>query len=201
MRVVFDPKKISYEELLVLFWENHDPTQGMRQGNDSGTQYRSGKYCEFFVSIKVRFEAALNQPNQQLCQAHFLPDVFLGILWFSISKCLNTFENDQREIFFHFKICFISGIYTYGDIQLSLAKASRDAFHKELLKGKHTAHSNKITTEILPAKEFYYAEDYHQQYLHKNPGGYCGLGGVGASCPRGIKPKTDEKKDELWSEM
>ena len=91
----------------------------------------------------------------------------------------------------------VSGIYTYGDIQLSLAKASRDAFQKELLKGKHMVHSNKITTEILPAKEFYYAEDYHQQYLHKNPGGYCGLGGVGASCPRGIKPKTDEKKDEL----
>ena len=103
----------------------------------------------------------------------------------------------KEKFSFTLNCLLVSGIYTYGGIQLSLAKASKDAFQKELLKGKHSAHSNKITTEILPAKEFYYAEDYHQQYLHKNPGGYCGLGGVGASCPRGIKPKTDEKKDEL----
>ena len=92
---------------------------------------------------------------------------------------------------------FHVGIYTYGDLQLSLAKASKDAFQKELQKGNNTAYSDTITTEILPAKEFYYAEDYHQQYLYKNPGGYCGLGGVGASCPIGIKKKTDKQKDEL----
>ena len=113
--VVFDPKKLGYEELLKAFWEGHDPTQGMRQGNDSGTQYRSA-------------------------------------------------------------------IYTFDDFQLQAAKKSKDMFEKELQKKGFTS----ITTEIKAAPEFYYAEDYHQQYLGKNPNGYCGLGGTGVSCPVGI---------------
>ena len=110
--VVFDPAILPYEELLKVFWEGHDPTQGMRQGNDRGTQYRSG-------------------------------------------------------------------IYTFGDEQASLAAASKQAFQRALDKAGY----GEITTEILPAVEFFYAEDYHQQYLAKNPGGYCGLGGTGVSCP------------------
>jgi peptide-methionine (S)-S-oxide reductase len=113
--VVFDPTIVSYEDLLKTFWENHDPTQGMRQGNDAGTQYRSG-------------------------------------------------------------------IYYYNDAQRHAAEASRDMFQKELDRAGY----GRITTEILPAPEFYYAEDYHQQYLAKNPGGYCGLGGTGVSCPIGL---------------
>ena len=113
--VVFDPKVISYDDLLKVFWENHDPTQGMRQGNDAGTQYRSGIY---YV------------------------------------------DEDQRRA----------------------AERSRDAFQKQLTAAGYGA----ITTEILPAPEFYYAEDYHQQYLAKNPDGYCGLGGTGVTCPIGI---------------
>jgi peptide-methionine (S)-S-oxide reductase len=113
--VVFDPKVVSYEDLLKTFWENHDPTQGMRQGNDVGTQYRSG-------------------------------------------------------------------IYFYNDAQRRAAEASRDMFQKELDRAGY----GRITTEILTAPEFYYAEDYHQQYLAKNPGGYCGLGGTGVSCPVGL---------------
>jgi len=112
---IFDPKVTSYETLLKLFWENHDPTQGMRQGNDSGTQYRSGIYV---------FDAA------------------------------------QRE----------------------LALATKAAYEAKLRDAKFGA----ITTEILDAPEFYYAEDYHQQYLAKNPGGYCGIGGTGVSCPTGM---------------
>jgi peptide-methionine (S)-S-oxide reductase len=111
---VFDPTKTSYEQMLKVFWESHDPTQGMRQGNDVGTQYRSG-------------------------------------------------------------------IYWYDEAQRSAAEASRDAFQNELAK----AGLGLITTEILAAPEFYYAEGYHQQYLAKNPGGYCGLGGTGVSCPVG----------------
>jgi peptide-methionine (S)-S-oxide reductase len=113
--VVFDPKVVSYDELLKMFWENHDPTQGMRQGNDVGTQYRSG-------------------------------------------------------------------IYYYNDAQRRAAEASRDMFQKELDRAGY----GRVTTEILPAPQFYYAEDYHQQYLAKNPGGYCGLGGTGVSCPIGV---------------
>ena len=113
--VVFDPKVVSYEQLLARFWEGHDPTQGMRQGNDVGTQYRSG-------------------------------------------------------------------IYTYGDAQRNAALASRDRY-QEALAG---AGQGEITTEILDAPRFYYAEDYHQQYLAKVPGGYCGLGGTGVSCPVGL---------------
>jgi peptide-methionine (S)-S-oxide reductase len=113
--VVFDPKIVSYADLLKVFWDNHDPTQGMRQGNDVGTQYRSG-------------------------------------------------------------------IYYFDDEQRRAAEASRDAFQTELGKAGY----GTITTEILPAPEFYYAEDYHQQYLAKNPGGYCGLGGTGVSCPVGV---------------
>jgi peptide-methionine (S)-S-oxide reductase len=113
--VVFDPTVVSYEQLLRVFWEHHDPTQGMRQGNDTGTQYRSG-------------------------------------------------------------------IYTYGDAQRVAAEASRDAYQAEL----HRAGYGDITTEILAAPHFYFAEDYHQQYLAKNPGGYCGLGGTGVSCPTGL---------------
>jgi len=125
VRVVFDPKVISYEELLQVFWENHDPTQGMRQGNDRGTQYRSG-------------------------------------------------------------------IYYYKDEHRDIAEKSRDAYQEALKKSGH----GKITTEILKAKEFYYAEDYHQQYLHKNPNGYCGMGGTGVSCPIGLGKKM-ANKDEL----
>ena len=114
VRVVFDPKQIRYEELLRVFWESHDPTQGMRQGNDVGTQYRSG-------------------------------------------------------------------IYTYNDTQRQLALTSRDLFQQQLT----SAGFGPITTEIVDAPPFYYAEEYHQQYLAKNPGGYCGLGGTGVSCPAG----------------
>jgi len=114
--VVFDPNKVTYEDLLRTFWDNHDPTQGMRQGNDVGTQYRSG-------------------------------------------------------------------IYYYDDAQRIAAERSRDIFQAELAKARY----GRITTEIQPAPEFYYAEDYHQQYLAKNPGGYCGLGGTGVSCPVGIQ--------------
>jgi peptide-methionine (S)-S-oxide reductase len=117
--VVFDPAQTSYAEILKLFWENHDPTQGMRQGNDIGTQYRS------------------------------------AILWTSEA---------QREI----------------------AESTRDAFGQRL----HGAGYGEITTEIAQAGPFYYAEDYHQQYLHKNPMGYCGLGGTGVSCPIGLGAAT-----------
>ncbi|NIN35061.1 MAG: peptide-methionine (S)-S-oxide reductase MsrA [Gammaproteobacteria bacterium] len=109
--VIFDPVSISYESLLKVFWESHDPTQGMRQGNDTGTQYRSG-------------------------------------------------------------------IYTYNDKQLELAEVSKEHYQKQL----KNAGYQEITTEIISAPDFYYAEDYHQQYLAKNPGGYCGLGGTGISC-------------------
>jgi peptide-methionine (S)-S-oxide reductase len=113
--VVFDPGTTTYEAMLKVFWENHDPTQGMRQGNDAGTQYRSG-------------------------------------------------------------------IYYADEAQKRAAEASRDAFQKQL----STAGYGAVTTEIVPAPEFYYAEDYHQQYLAKNPDGYCGLGGTGVSCPIGV---------------
>jgi peptide-methionine (S)-S-oxide reductase len=113
--VVFDPAKVSYEELLKVFWEGHDPTQGMRQGNDVGTQYRSA-------------------------------------------------------------------IYTYSEQQRKSADASRDAYQKVLTDAGY----GQITTEIREAPEFYYAEDYHQQYLDKNPWGYCGVGGTGVSCPVGV---------------
>src|SRR5579862_9676746 len=114
--VVFDPAKTSYAEMLRLFWENHDPTQGMRQGNDVGSQYRS------------------------------------AILW-------DTQEHRQ------------------------LAESSRETYAERL----RAAGYPEITTEIAQAGPFYYAEDYHQQYLHKNPWGYCGLGGTGVSCPVGLK--------------
>jgi peptide-methionine (S)-S-oxide reductase len=113
--VVFDPKVTSYDAMLMVFWENHDPTQGMRQGNDVGTQYRSAIYC---------------------------------------------FSPAQRRA----------------------ADASRVAFQDQLT----AAGFGRITTEIADAPPFYYAEDYHQQYLHKNPDGYCGLGGTGVSCPVGV---------------
>jgi peptide-methionine (S)-S-oxide reductase len=119
VRVVFDPAKVSYEELLRVFWEAHDPTQGMRQGNDVGTQYRSA-------------------------------------------------------------------IYTYGDEQAKAAAVSRDAYQSALTSAGH----GRITTELRAAPEFYYAEDYHQQYLAKNPGGYCGIGGTGVSCPVGLAPRS-----------
>ncbi len=112
--VAFDPKQISYGQLLKTFWESHNPTQGMRQGNDIGTQYRSG-------------------------------------------------------------------IYTYGAEQAAAAEASKGAFNKVLAANGFSP----ITTEIIPASEFYFAEDYHQQYLAKVPHGYCGLGGTGLSCPIG----------------
>ena len=115
VRVVFEPKLVSYATLLRIFWESHDPTQGMRQGNDVGTQYRSG-------------------------------------------------------------------IYVYSAEQRKLAEASRAAYQK----GLTTSGYGPITTEIVDAPEFYYAEDYHQQYLAKNPNGYCGLGGTGVTCPTGL---------------
>ena len=113
--VVFDPAEVSYEALLKVFWEGHDPTQGMRQGNDAGTQYRSA-------------------------------------------------------------------IYAYGEEQLQAARATKQAFEKVLAKRGF----GRITTEIRAAPAFYYAEDYHQQYLGKNPNGYCGLGGTGVTCPAGV---------------
>jgi peptide-methionine (S)-S-oxide reductase len=116
VRVVYDPKQISFDALLKVFWENHDPTQGMRQGNDIGTQYRSA-------------------------------------------------------------------IYTSTPAQKAAAEASRDAYGKELAKAGHRA----ISTEILDAPPYFFAEEYHQQYLAKNPNGYCGIGGTGVSCPIGIK--------------
>jgi peptide-methionine (S)-S-oxide reductase len=112
VRVVFDPAAVSFEELLRTFWENHDPTQGMRQGNDVGTQYRSA-------------------------------------------------------------------IYTYGEVQQRAAEASRDTYQRAL----RAQRLGDITTEIAEAGEFYYAEDYHQQYLAKNPWGYCGIGGTGVRYP------------------
>jgi peptide-methionine (S)-S-oxide reductase len=115
VRVVYDADRVSYEQLLKVFWESHDPTQGMRQGNDVGTQYRSGIYYE---------------------------------------------DKPQRRA----------------------AEESRDRYAEALRGAGH----DEITTEILPAPPFYYAEDYHQQYLAKNPGGYCGLGGTGVSCPAGL---------------
>jgi peptide-methionine (S)-S-oxide reductase len=113
--VVFDPSRASYDDLLKVFWENHDPTQGMRQGNDAGTQYRSA-------------------------------------------------------------------IYTFDESQELSARRSRDAYQRRLEERGY----GEITTEIAEAPPFYYAEDYHQQYLAKNPGGYCGLGGTGVSCPIGL---------------
>jgi peptide-methionine (S)-S-oxide reductase len=117
--VVFDPKLVSYADLLKVFWEGHDPTQGMRQGNDIGTQYRSG-------------------------------------------------------------------VYVYDEAQRAAAEASREAYRKALGGAGYGA----ITTEIEPAGPFYFAEDYHQQYLAKNPGGYCGVGGTGVSCPIGVGVKA-----------
>lgn len=117
--VVFDPQVVSYEKLLKVFWESHNPTQGMRQGNDTGTQYRSG-------------------------------------------------------------------IYVYSEEQKKLAEASRDAYQEALNKAGY----GQITTEILDAPEFYYAENYHQQYLAKNPNGYCGLGGTNVTCPISLDVKV-----------
>ncbi|HUQ01086.1 MAG TPA: peptide-methionine (S)-S-oxide reductase MsrA [Kofleriaceae bacterium] len=115
VHVVWDPAVVSYDALLKVFWENHDPTQGMRQGNDIGTQYRSGVYC-------------------------------------------------------------------YGDEQLAAAKRSKEAYEARLKEAGY----GEVTTEIVAAPELYYAEDYHQQYLHKNPAGYCGIGGTGVACPIGV---------------
>jgi peptide-methionine (S)-S-oxide reductase len=115
VRVIFDPNETSLDAMLKVFWESHDPTQGMRQGNDVGTQYRSVIYC-------------------------------------------------------------------YDDAQLKAAEASRDAYQQKLRAAGYGA----ITTEILRAPAFYFAEEYHQQYLGKNPSGYCGLGGTGVACPVGV---------------
>jgi len=112
--VIYDPSRLPYDQLLRVFWENHDPTQGMRQGNDYGTQYRSG-------------------------------------------------------------------IYTFDEEQQRTARSSQEMYEARLRAAGHS----QVTTEIVPAPAFYYAEDYHQQYLDKNPSGYCGLGGTGVSCPVG----------------
>jgi peptide-methionine (S)-S-oxide reductase len=120
VRVVFDPTKVSYRELLKVFWESHDPTQGMRQGNDIGTQYRS-------------------------------------------------------VIFYH------------SPEQKAVAEESRATYEKKLAEVGY----GPVTTEIVPAGEFYFAEDYHQQYLDKNPNGYCGAGGTGVSCPVGVVKASD----------
>ncbi len=116
VRIIFDPAVVRYEDLLKVFWEGHDPTQGMQQGNDRGTQYRPG-------------------------------------------------------------------IYTYDDAQEQAAQESRVAFAPQL----HAVGYGAITSEIISAPEFYYAEDYHQQYLAKNPNGYCGIGGTGVTCPIGLE--------------
>lgn len=118
--VIYDPSVISYEQLLKVFWESHNPTQGMRQGNDTGTQYRSG-------------------------------------------------------------------IYTYSPLQKQLAEKSRSIYQEALNKANY----GQITTEIIDAPEFYYAEVYHQQYLAKNPGGYCGLGGTKVECPIALDLKLN----------
>ena len=120
MLAVFDPEKTSYEEMLRIFWEGHDPTQGMRQGNDVGTQYRSL-------------------------------------------------------------------IHVHSPEQRAAAEASREMYQREL----STSGYGAITTEIADATPFYYAEDYHQQYLAKNPSGYCGLGGTGVACPVGLVPPSN----------
>lgn len=122
VRVVYDPTRVSYEDLLKIFWESHDPTQGMRQGNDVGTQYRSG-------------------------------------------------------------------IYVYDQNQRKAAEGSKAAFQKALFE----AGQGEITTEIKDAPEFYFAERYHQQYLAKNPGGYCGLGGTGVTCPIGTGVRSSQE--------
>jgi len=119
VRVIFDPARISFDTLLKVFWEGHDPTQGMRQGNDVGTQYRSG-------------------------------------------------------------------IYGYSDAQLDAAEASKEMYAQALRK----AGLGEVTTEILKAPNFYFAEDYHQQYLAKNPGGHCGIGGTGVTCPVGTAARV-----------
>lgn len=121
VRVVFDPAQLSFARLLEVFWEAHDPTQGMRQGNDVGTQYRSG-------------------------------------------------------------------VYTHGEAQQAAADASRERYQLALSAGGY----GEITTEIIAAPEFYYAEAYHQQYLAKNPNGYCGLGGTGIGCPSGLAQRVSE---------
>lgn len=120
--VVYDPEIISFETILKHFWEGHDPTQGMRQGNDTGTQYRSG-------------------------------------------------------------------LYTFSDEQAKAARDSKKAYQEAL---SASGIKKEITTEILPAPEFYYAEEYHQQYLAKNPEGYCGIGGTGVSCPVGTKVQMNQ---------
>jgi peptide-methionine (S)-S-oxide reductase len=120
VRIVFDPKVLPYDEVLRVFWENHDPTQGMGQGNDIGTQYRSA-------------------------------------------------------------------VYTTSDRQQAVATASREAYARALA----AAGRGAVTTEVLPAGEFYPAEEYHQQYLHKVPNGYCGIGGTGVSCPVGVGVPVD----------
>ena len=120
VQVIFDPRQVDYAQLLRVFWEGHNPTQGMRQGNDRGTQYRSG-------------------------------------------------------------------IYTFDEGQGELARSSRQAYQEQLADAGY----GEITTEIIPAPPFYYAEDYHQQYLAKNPGGYCGVGGTGVSCPVGLEVQAE----------
>ena len=115
VRVVFDPQVVPFEQILQVFWENHDPTQGMRQGNDVGTQYRSA-------------------------------------------------------------------VYWYDDAQRRAIESTRAAYERALMAAGH----GRITTEIGPAPAFYFAEEYHQQYLAKNPGGYCGVGGTGVACPTGL---------------
>ena len=121
--VAYDPTVLNYETLLLTFWNNHDPTQGMRQGNDTGTQYRSG-------------------------------------------------------------------VYYFSQLQKTMAESSRDAFQPYLSR----AGFGPITTEVLPAPEYYYAEEYHQQYLAKNPNGYCGLGGTGVECPKGITVRGEHNE-------
>ena len=124
VRVVFTPDVVSFETLLQIFWENHDPTQGMAQGNDFGTQYRSG-------------------------------------------------------------------IYTFSEAQKNMALKSKSQFEEKLQQAGY----GPITTEIIDAPEFYYAEDYHQQYLGKNPNGYCGLGGTGVTCQIGVSSQSDNLTD------
>ena len=167
VQVVFDPKQISYAELLKTFFEAHDPTQGMRQGNDIGTQYRSGIYVAD-VAQRQAAEAVLVAFDPKVVSYADLLKVFFE-------------EHDPTQGMRQGNDVgtqYRSGIYFTSDAQKATAEMARDAYDQALRAAGH----EPVTSEIEPAGPFYYAEDYHQQYLHKVPNGYCGLAGTGVSC-------------------